>query len=322
MALPLTQAAEFKGKVTKPDGVTPLAGVDSYLYKFDPTSGNYYYYSYSYTDNAGNYSLKTQARGGYLITFNRNSGDGSYAFDYPYYTYYYYYDDPLSAYFIETYNNVTPLTPDKAPTQLVVTDLTKVTTLPLVKLDAIKNDCRVTGPITINGTKYSSFSTYSASGGPNLPAAGGTLNISFKVQNLTSAAISTNVQGLAFLERSDASYAKGDQSVQAYTRKAQSLPANATTTVSLAITVPSAVMAATAKSGYWSFNMGVQMVSSQGVPNCNSFMFPVLRVLSSASAQQQDMADMEEQGRDKRMIPLRLSEKGEVLEWGPMPEAK
>ena len=322
---PLMQAAEFKGKVTKPDGVTPLVNVDAHLYKFDSASGYFNWFTTSYTDNNGLFSLKTQELGGYLVTFNRYSDyDESNALSYPYgdYNYYYYNNNDLSAYFFETYNDVRPDTPAKAPTQFPVTDLAKVTSLGTVKLNNIKNLCRVTGPITINGTQYYGFSTYYASGGPKLPAAGGTLNISFKVQNLTSNAISTNLQGLAFLERSDSSYVNGAQSVQAFPRKALSLPANATTTVSLAITVPSQVMAVTPSTDFWAFNMGVQMVSPQGVANCNPFKFPVLHVVSPASAKRQELADMAGRRDEQKMIPLRLSETGEVLEWGPMPEAK
>lgn len=235
----------------------------------------------------------------------------------------YFYNPLYQIYYPETYNDVTPLTPTKAPTQLVVADLTTVTTLALVKLNTKVNDCLVSGPITINGVPYSYFSA--GSGGPSLPATGGTLNISFKVNNSTSAAISTNLQALAFLTRRDASYANGDHSVQAFARKAQSLPAKTTTTVNLAVSVPAALMSAAPPNdtGYWAFNMGVQMVTAQGVANCEDIVFPVQHVPSPASAQLQELTDPAAQGPDgAEMIPLRLSETGQVLEWGPVPSAK
>lgn len=324
-AATLTQAAEFKGKVTKPDGVTPLANVRTALYKHNTQTGYYDYFTGVYTDAAGNYSLTTQQQGVYLVYFNVGSGSHN-GFEDPFSPWYgYYYYNPLGIYYPETYNDVTPLTPTKAPTQFVVTDLAKVTTLALVKLNLISsgNDCLVTGPITINGVPYSSFSAYS--GGPSLPATGGTLNISFKVTNGTTAAISTNLQALAFLTRRDTSYANGDHSVQAFARKVQSLPAKTTTTVNLAVSVPAALMAVSPPNsyGYWAFNMGVQMVTAQGVANCEDIMFPVQNVPTPASAQLQALPDLAEQGLDDpEMIPLRLSDMGEVLEWGPAPSAK
>lgn len=323
-AVTLAQAAEFKGKVTKPDGVTPLANVRTALYKHNTQTGYYDYFTAVYTNATGNYSLTTQQKGVYLVYFNVGSGSDN-GFEYPFHPWYgYYYDNPLEIYYPETYNDVTPLTPTKAPTQFVVTDLAKVTTLALTKLNLIaSNDCVVTGPITINGVPYSSFSAYS--GGPSLPATGGTLNISFKVKNATTAAISTNLQALAFLTRRDASYANGDHSVQAFTRKAQSLPAKTTTTVNLAVSVPAALMAVSLPNsyGYWAFNMGVQMVTAQGVANCEDIMFPVQNVPTPVSAQLQALPDPAAQGRvEPDVIPLRLSETGQVIEWGPIPSTK
>lgn len=321
-AVTLAQAAEFKGKVTKPDGVTPLANVRTALYKHNTQTGYYDYFTAAYTDATGNYSLTTQQKGVYLVYFNVGSGSEN-GFQYPFSPYYYYQDDPLALYYPETYNDVTPLTPTKAPTQLVVADLTKVTTLVLAKLNAITNDCLVSGPITINGIPYSYFSAYA--GGPTLPATGGTLNISFKVKNLTSAAIGTNLQGLAFLTRRDASYANGDHSVQPFARKAQNLPANSTTTVNLTLTVPAALMTASPPNSYgsWAFNMGVQMVTAQGIANCKGILFPVQHVPSSTSARVEALAEGVTQGQEEPdMIPLRLSETGQIIEWGPTPSSK
>lgn len=320
----LTQAAEFKGKVTKPDGVTALANVDSTLYIYDPANSVYRWHASTQTDNYGNYKLKAQELGVYLVIFNQNSSgyQGS-QFYYPYssYNYYNYNSNPLLGYYRETYNDVTPLTPTKAPTQLQVTNLASVTTLQLVKLNPVSSsDCLVTGPITINGVPYSYFSQYGYA--PKLPDTGGTLNISFKVQNSTSAAISTNVQGLAFLERLDSSYANGDQSIQTFPRKVVNLPAKTTTTVNLAVTVPATLMTTRPLTKYWAFNLGVQMVSTQGVANCSPFLFPVLHASGTSSTQQQELADREEFGPKEKMIPLLLSETGEVLEWGPVPDSK
>jgi hypothetical protein len=52
----LAYAADFKGKVTKPDGVTPLANVPVYLYKYEPGTGYYNVYASSYTNALGLYT--------------------------------------------------------------------------------------------------------------------------------------------------------------------------------------------------------------------------------------------------------------------------
>jgi hypothetical protein len=321
----LAYAADFKGKVTKPDGVTPVANAPVYLYKYNPGTGNYSYYANSYTDGLGLYTVTTGTTGVYLVNFQTGGDSNTGHFNYAFSTYNYYYDNPLASYYSETYNDVTALTPTKAPTQFSVTNLTQVFNLALVKLNPnTTGNCKVTGPVTINGVPYSSFSAYG--GGPTVPDAGGTLNLSFKVTNGTATAIATNVQALAFLTRRDAAgtYVSGANSVQPFARKAQTLPANATTTVTLSVAIPAALMTSspTGTYGAWAFNLGIQMVTSNGVASCREFIFPIQHVPTAASAASEALAAGEAQAQVPDIIPLTLSEDGQVLEWGPAPAAE
>jgi hypothetical protein len=318
----VAQAATFTGKVTKSDGVTPIANVRVGLYRHDPDNPVYPLYKTAYTDALGKYTVSADLVGVYLVHFSVTSSSDQQGWAYPFQSYYYYQDLPLDKYRWETYNDVTSLTPTKPPTQFVVADLGKVFKLVLVKLDTIPPvpDCLVTGPITVNGTPYSSFSAYS--GGPSLPDAGGTLNIGLKVTNLTPAAISTNLQAVAFLERDDTTYADGDRAVRTFARKAQTLPASSTTPVSLSVAIPGALMTArpTGAYGLWAFNLGVQMTTLDGVPNCKEILLPVHHVPTSAIAAQREFTEGQaEQQGPSEIIPLSLSETGQVLEWGPAP---
>ena len=322
----LAYAADFKGKVTKPDGVTPLANVPVALFKYNPVTGYYNNVAYSFTNALGLYTVTTGTTGVYLVNFPVGGDSNAGRFNYAYVPYAnYYYDNPLTIYLSETYNDVTALTPTRAPTQFSVTDVTQVFNLALVKLNLnTTGNCKVTGPITINGVPYSSFSAYS--GGPTVPDAGGTLNLSFKVTNGTSTAIATNLQALAFLTRRDAAgaYVSGANSVQPFARKAQTLPANATTTVTLSVPISAALMTSSPVGYYgaWAFNLGIQMVTPAGVANCREFLFPVLHVPTAASAASEALAAGEAQAQVPDNIPLTLSEDGQVLEWGPAPAAE
>lgn len=179
LACSLSQAATLSGTVMQPDGVTPAQNLLVLAYKFDPSTGTYNYGTGTETDADGKFSFiptfnPDTSPGVYLVAFrtyddNYNGGD-------PWEPYSGYYEnDPLAAFYNETYNDVTEATPNKAPTPIVIANPNDNKNLGVVKLNNRTLDtCMVTGPITINGTDYSSFTPY-PNGGPALPLTGGQL---------------------------------------------------------------------------------------------------------------------------------------------------
>lgn len=318
----IIHAATFTGKVTKSDGVTPLKDIRVTLFKHAPDSyPPYPIYRSAYTDASGRYSISADLVGVYLVHFSASSASDQFGWIYPYQPFSYYQELPVEGYQWETYNDVTAQTPNKPPVQFVVSDLKKDYPLALVKLNTLPRqpDCLATGPITINGTPYSSFFSYS--GGPSLPVAGGTLNITFKVVNTTDAAISTNLQAVAFLERDDTSYADQDKSLVQFPRKAQTLPAKSTTPVNLSVKIPAALMSARPNGAYgsWAFNLGIQMATTTGVANCKEIIFPIHHGPASAKNRANTTAaDGFETEMRGEVVPFGLDEKGQVIEWGPL----
>ena len=320
----LAHAAQFTGKVTTNDGITPIANLNVSLYKYNVTEGSYEYEQSTNTDNLGSFTLTPNGLpathiGVYLVSFiasNPYRGD-------PFYYYYYYQANSLSLYYNETYDNVTPLTPNKAPQQLIITNAGQIIDLGLVRLNRKTVGCIVFDEITINSVSYTSFSAYGT--GPKLPTTGGTLNISFKLRNLGTKDITTEVQPLAFLWRRDAPVLMDARSVRSYASKTYTVPPKSTKIVSLSVAIPGAFMTATPPltSYPWAFNIGIQMVSSNVLPNSVSSMilFPVLHETTASSTVFEEPALFVPLKQLPEIIPLRLSEGGKVLEWGPIPDA-
>jgi hypothetical protein len=231
----------------------------------------------------------------------------------------------LGFYYNETYDDVTELSPPtKAPTALIVTTPAQSTALKPVVLNRKTKGCMISGPITINGVPYSQF--YSSMG-PALPPTGGTLNISFKVLNLSASPITTAVQPLAFLtqQNSAAPAVKNNRGLASGgAGKIVTLPANAITPVSLTATIPASFMSVSPPPStiqQWAFNIGINATAS-GVPNCFSMVtFPVLKnKLASAVALEEQSPEMVREETPQMIIPLTLSKDGEPLTWGPVPE--
>lgn len=322
-------SAQITGKVTDSNGVTPMANVPVNLYKYNPRTGNFDYNASATTNAAGVFAAIPQPSnapashpGGYYVIFgNRYVYYGD-----PFYWYDFYSENSLTGYYLETYDDVTELTPTRAPKLVVITTATQSVPLNLVKLNRRMKGCVITGPITINGVPYSSFSAYG--NGPRLPATGGALNISFKVRNLGATPISTTAQLLAFLGHPDPAL-KSNRGITTRTSKAVTLPANATISVTLNTTIPASFMTATPPQSYyysnppsdWVFNIGINAVANDGLPNCFSFTtLPVLKKTSSSADLLEGQAlETAPDPLHEAKIPLVLSKEGQPIEWGPRP---
>lgn len=319
-------SAQITGKVTQADGTTPVANVMVTLYKFNPTTGYFDWNSSTATATNGTFGAVPNGSaathpGGYYLVFGSPYYQSS---GYPFFYYSDFYSfDPSANYYVETYEDVTPLTPNKAPTLVAISTPTQSVPLKLIKLNPKLVGCAITGPMTINGKSYTYFSSYNNDGGPKLPATGGTLNISFTVQNFGTAPIQTTMQPLAFLERQDGGF-KGNRSIATLTTKPITLPAKATTAVTLNATIPASFMTASPRTSssipsYWAFNIGINAVAANGLANCFSMpVFPVLRTTSSTASQ--DLAPESEQQPSGPMIPLSLDQNGKTVTVGPMPK--
>ncbi|MBZ4194916.1 MAG: carboxypeptidase-like regulatory domain-containing protein [Candidatus Contendobacter sp.] len=321
-------SAQITGKVTQANGITPMANVRVALYKFDPTTGGFNYNGSTLTNSNGAFtaipwdSNSAMHPGSYYLVFGSSSWSSS---SYPFfYSSDFYSSDPSANYYVETYDDVTPLTPNKLPALVAISTPTQSVALPkIVKLNPKPNSCLITGPMTINGVSYSNFSYYNDTGGPKLPAAGGALTVSFTVQNPGATPIETTVQPLAFLERQDGAF-KGNRSVATLTTKAVTLPANSTTTVTLNTTIPASFMTASPRSyssipPMWAFNVGINAVAANGLANCFSMpVFPVLRTTPLATSQ--DLAPESEQQPLGPTIPLVLDKDGKPVKFGPIPK--
>ncbi|CAK0767040.1 exported hypothetical protein [Gammaproteobacteria bacterium] len=331
----VAHAAQFTGTVTQSNGTTPIAGIDVALYKYDPRKGEFVYSSSTVTNPAGAFVAVPSGDpaihpGSYYITFGYSRGYFSQGTPFLHWSNFYQQHSP-DIYYKEIYNNVTILTPGRAPTIIAINTPTQSIPLNLVKLDKKTSSCDIIGPIKINNVPYSSFSVYGGNGGPKLPATGGTLEISFDVLNSGATSIQTSVQPLAFLEKPNDTPLR---SVATFTSKAVTIPANTTTTVALNITIPAKFMTATPKDSYnsspaaWAFNMGINAVSG-GLANCFPMpVFPILHDDSSATLQhltreslQENLTKKEElvQESPQKNIPLILSEDGNPVKWGPIP---
>lgn len=66
----LALGGNIRGRVTGPDGVTPLEGVDVYAFGAADSGG----YGYATTDSDGTYEITGLAAGGYNVQFRANSG--------------------------------------------------------------------------------------------------------------------------------------------------------------------------------------------------------------------------------------------------------
>jgi len=316
-------AAQFTGKVTTNNGTTPVASLAVYAYKYNAETRSYENVGSAYTDNQGAFTLTPNGPpashiGVYLVSF---SVDNPYRGD-PFYYYYYYYANPLAIYYNETYDDVTPLTPTRPPKQIIITNGSQTYDIGLVKLNRKTVGCIVSDAITINGVSYTYFSSYST--GPKLPTTGGTLNISFILRNLGSTAFTTQVQPLAFLRRRNVPLLMDARSVRSFASETHTVAAKSTKMVSLSVPIPGALMAASPAGFYyqWAFNMGIQLVNSSVLPNSSSsmIMFPVLHETTLTSTVLDGPALDEAQKQFPEIVPLKLSEDGKILEWGPKPE--
>jgi hypothetical protein len=320
----MAHAAQFTGKVTTNDGITPVANLNVYLYKYNVVKGSYEYEQSTNTDNLGSFTLTPNGLtathiGVYLVSF---IADTPYRGD-PFYYSYYYQANPLSLYYNETYDNVTPLTPNKAPEQLIITNAGQTIDLGLVRLNRKTVGCIVFDEITINGVPYAYFSAYGS--GPKLPATGGSLNISFTLRNLGTKEVTTEVQPLVFLRRRDAPVLMDARSVKSFASKTYTVPPKSTKIVSLSVAIPGTFMTATPPLIYypWAFNIGIQMVNSNVLPNSASsmIMFPVLHETTSSGTVFDEPSLDGTLKQLPEIVPLRLSKDGKILEWGPIPDA-
>lgn len=321
----LAYSAQIIGKVTESNGTTPIANVPVTLYKYNPRTGNFDYNSYANTNAAGTFTVIPEPRdasashpGGYYVTFGNFY---SYNED-PFSEWGYYSQSSVAGYYAETYDDVTELTPNRVPKLVAITSPTQSVGLNLVKLSRKTKGCAIIGPMTINGVPYSYFYVYSGQG-PKLPATGGVLNISFGVRNLSAAPIQTTVQSLAFLGHPDPAL-KMNHGITSLVSKTVTLPANATTNITLSATVPASFMNATPHrysndnppTG-WAFNIGINAVA--GLPNCFSLTkFPVLKQTSSSAASEEQAPKVSSES-PRGVIPLVLSEDGKPVKWGPRP---
>jgi hypothetical protein len=194
--------------------------------------------------------------------------------------------------------------------------------LGVVKLNNRSLDtCMVTGPIKINGVNYSSFGPY-PNGGPELPLTGGKLNVSYTLMNFGNAALATRAQPVIYLDRRDNPSLMHARSLKPLTPKSYTVPAKGTVNVSLTVSVPGALMAATPPEySYlpWAFNVGFQFVNTNSVANCWPILFPVIHKPAPTSAMFDDNAP-ETITLKPRTIPLTLDKHGKALEYGPMPK--
>jgi hypothetical protein len=171
------QAATITGIVKDPTGASPIAGMPITAYKWDPEYGSYNYGYYSMTSATGAFAIASLMPGSYLVVMR--SYGSSYQSD-PFASYWYS-NDPMSQYYTETYNDVTILTPNKAPTQINFSSATQSRSLGTILMNRKTAGCQIDGPITVNGTAYNNF--YDAMT-PRLPAAGGNLVVSYKLKIL------------------------------------------------------------------------------------------------------------------------------------------
>lgn len=299
----LTHAATINGKVTAPNGTTPMDNSPVYFYRFNPNDQSYQYYDSVYTDSTGAFAWNTQALGSYLIIVARQYYGSLYPFE-PY-NYWDSYDQ--SAYYPETYNDVTPSTPDKSPTPINITNSTQTFDLDVIKLNR-KSGCSIVSPITINGTEYSSF--YSG-WGPQLPSSGGILSVSFMLQNLTSKSLTTSIQPVAFLVNTGK--LAGYRSTKSLLSTSVTLSANAKKMITFDVDIPSTLMGSEIGNGV-AFNLGLQAVNaSSSLANClDLVMFPVGNSASPSLA-----ADSE--ASPSGIIPFKIAADGKtILEWGDL----
>jgi hypothetical protein len=318
----ISLSATISGTVTKPDGKVMVNQL-IYVYRFNASSGTYGYYTATYTDTTGKFSSYISALGSYLVVaYNYNSSN------YPFMPFdsYYYFAVP-SPYYTETYNNVTELTPNNAPTQINITSLSQDAKLATIQLNTKPPlPCSISSALTINSVAYSSFNSYGT--GPKLTTAGGTLNISFTLKNYNKAAIPTKVVPFGFVQNTVAPV--GYRSIVALSgAKTYTLPAATSSTspsstvVSMSVAVPAALMAATAGNTP-ALDVGIQTVGTAtnklNVANCIDLTgFPVYNSSTSAAALTMTPANND---RTERKAPITLAKDGvTVLEWGNISDA-
>jgi hypothetical protein len=303
------QAATITGIVKDPTGTTPIAGMQVIAYKWDPEYGSYNYGYYSMTSATGAFAIASLMPGSYLVVMR--SYGSSYQSD-PFGDYGWYANDPMSQYYTETYDDVTLLTPNKAPTQINFSSATQSRNLGTIRMNRKTAGCQIDGPITVNGTAYNNFYDGMA---PRLPAAGGTLRISYKLRNFANTPITgAKVQPVAFLQNRAGASKQLERSVRVLGSTANlTLPANNTANVNVTVSIPGALMTGTAP-----FNVGLQTVNANSIGVCNLALFPV-QLLAPPSSRASISGEGENAAPRQIEIPLRLDEKGQPLEWGPAP---
>jgi hypothetical protein len=303
-----TQAATIQGVVTNPAGSSLGVSAPVYLYKWNPESASYSWNSAGYTNvSTSQFAIPNLTLGSYLLVVP--VWGGQYQGD-PWGSYGWYYNDPLSVYYTETYNDVTALTPYKAPTQINLTGTSQIfTTVPIKLNRKTGSGCQLEGPITINGKIYNGF--YDGMG-PQLPSTGGTLTISYKLRNYSSTASAVRAQAVSFLTRRTGSSKQYEKSVRQLNSVNVSLPSNNIVTVNMTASIPSALMKDSAP-----FSIGLQTVDSNSIGVCNLATFPVYLKPTTATATVPSMESVK--GGSGQNIPLTLDENGRPIEWGPMP---
>jgi hypothetical protein len=320
----LALSAQFTGKITESNGKTPIAGIPVYVYQYNAASGtflNVYVGSPTSGPDGSFIATLTAAPAAQIGVYLLSFGDFStlYQLD-PFGEYGSSYSpSPAKIYYSETFDGVTAKTPTKAPTLLTVKTSNVTVDLKTIKLDKKTQGCVISGPLTVNGTSYSSFSTFgSPPNAPVLPETGGSLVIGFNVLNLGSTPIKTNLQTLAFLSRRNQPALLNARSALPFGKQTVTV-AKGTTKVKITATIPKGVMPGTpppSAGDHWAFNVGIQAQdAATGLANCFTLAtFPVAHAGTGSSV---STAVAEQPGTE--IIPLELSEDGKVLRWGPRP---
>lgn len=322
-------AAEFNGRITQANGTTPVAGVQVSVYRYDVVGGGFDYTTATISDSTGNFSAKlsgdpTAQIGTYFIYFGSFTNSSLSAS--PFYEYVgWYRENPSAPYYLETYDDVTALTPLKAPTLLAIKSPNDKIQLKPIKLNPKTKGCVITGPMTINKTVYNTFGTTffgtTPPSAPALPETGGKLDISFKVVNLGSTPLTTNLEAIAFVTRRDDPAYTGMRSLIENPKRKAVLP-KGTSTVTLSATIPKGVMPATPgpfSYDLWAFNVGIQSQDpASGIANCFDLtLFPVVHEIPSRPASMDAAEDSA--APTGPIVPLKLDENGQPTQWGPAP---
>lgn len=74
--------------------------------------------------------------------------------------------------------------------------------------------------------------------------------------------------------------------------------------------------------GQWAFNIGIQLVSKNALPNSASsmVMFPVLHEAPPPDSDLEKTLPLEALEQMPTIVPLKLSKEGQIIEWGAIPD--